>query len=170
MLRVGDPGPHALFDFELGHGAVPPAVPQAPHPVAEAPDILLRQAPPSAGKQNEAQEGGGLAGGGDVGLGRVKAQAPALQKALDPFPPFGELIRIVVEEGEVVHVAHVPLGPQHLLAEVVEAIEVEVGEELAGEVANGQAAPPLEGGEEVVAGEMEVDGLLGVGAVDDAVG
>ena len=170
MLRVGNPGTHALLDFDLGHGPVPPAVPQAAQPVSEATYVLFREAPAAAGEQDEAQESGGLAGGGDVGLRRVKEQAAPLQKALDPFPPLGELIRIVVEEGEVVHVAHVPLRPQHLLAEVIEAVEVEVGKELAGEVADGQAAPPFEGGEQVVAGEVEVDGLLRVRAVDDPVG
>ena len=170
MLRVGDPGSHALLDFELSDAPVLPAVPQAPQTVAEATDILLRETAAAARQKDEAQEGGGLAGRRDVRLVRVKAQAPTLQVPLDLFPPLGELVRIVVEENEVVHVAHVPPGPQHLLAEVVEAIKVEVREKLAGEVADGQAAPPFEGGEEVVGGEVEVDGLLRVGAVDDAVG
>ena len=167
---LGNPGPHAVLDFDLGHGAVPPAVPHAPQTVAETAHVLFRQAPAPAVQQDEAQEGGGLAGGRDVRLVRVKAKAPTLQIPLDPPPPLRELLRIVVEQREVVHVPHVPLRAQHFLAEVVEAIEIEVGEELAGEVADGQAAPPFEGGEQVVAGEVEVDGLLRVRAVDDPVG
>ena len=41
------------------------------------------------------------------------------------------------------------VGGSPVLHEVVEAVEVEVGEELAGQVADGQPAAALEGGEEV---------------------
>ena len=99
----------------------------------------------ATGKEDESQEGGGLAGGRNVRLVRVEAKAPTLQIPLDPSVPLRELARIVVEEREILHVANVSLRPQHLFAEVVEAVEVEVGEELAGEVADG-ATPLLEGG------------------------
>ena len=55
MLRVGDPGPHALLDFDLGHGPVPPAVPQAAQPISEATYVLLREAPAAAGEQARRQ-------------------------------------------------------------------------------------------------------------------
>ena len=74
-----------------------------------------------------------------------------------------------MEEREIVHVAQIALRSQDLLAEVVQAVEVDVGEELAGQVADGQAAPALERGEQVVARKVERHRLLGVGAVDDPV-
>ena len=43
---------------------------------------------------------------------------------------------IVTEEGEVVGVAEVFLGVEVAFAVVIEAVEVDVGEELAGEVAD----------------------------------
>lgn len=52
---------------------------------------------------------------------------------------------------------------------MVQAVEVDVGEELARQVADGQAAPTLERCEQVVAGIVERHRLLGVGAVDDPV-
>ena len=52
---------------------------------------------------------------------------------------------------------------------MVQTVQVDVGEELAGEVADGQAAPALERAEQVVAGVVERHRLPGVGAVDDAV-
>ena len=133
MVRVRDPRLYALFDLLAGHGAVPPTVPQAPQPVAETAHVLLREAPAAARQQNEPQEGGRLADGSDVRLERVQAQAAAFEKPLDALPPFEKLRRIVVEEREVVNVAEVALGSQHLLAEVVEAVEIDLGEELAGE-------------------------------------
>jgi hypothetical protein len=52
---------------------------------------------------------------------------------------------------------------------MVERVEVDVGEELAGLVADGDAAPALRRGKEVVAGEPVPHGLLGVAMVDDLV-
>ena len=62
-----------------------------------------------------------------------------------------------------------PLRSQDLLAKVVQAVEVDVGEELAGEVADGETEAALEGGEQVIAWKVQRRRLLGVGAVDDAV-
>ena len=76
---------------------------------------------------------------------------------------------IIGEEGEVVGVAEIFLGVKLPLAEVVEAVEVDVGKELAGEVADRKSAFSGEGGEEIVAGVVDVAGFLGVAIVDDEV-
>ena len=59
-----------------------------------------------------------------------------------------------------------PAAPRY---EVIEALEIQVGEELAGQVADRQAAAALEWREQVVALEVQVDRLLWVGAIDDQV-
>ena len=60
----------------------------------------------------------------------MKPQTPSFQETGDAPPPLLEPIRIVVEKREVVDVAQIAFRPKNLLAEVVEAVEVEVGEEL----------------------------------------
>ena len=169
MFRVGDPRADPAFDLPAGHGSVAPPVAQAPQAVAEAAHVRVGQAAPAAGEEDEAQEFGWLFRLHDHGLARMEAQAAAFQEAGDAAPPFLEAVGVVVEECEVVHVAQVALRSQDLLAEVVQAVEVDVREELAGQVADGQAAPALERGEQVVAGVVQRHRLLGVGAVDDAV-
>ena len=69
---------------------------------------------------------------------------------------------------KVVHVTQV-WRPQYLGHKVIETIEIKVAEELAGQVADRQAAAALEWREEVVAVEIEVDQLPGVGGIDDQV-
>ena len=48
-------------------------------------------------------------------------------------------------------------------------LKVEIGEKLAGEVADGQAATPLIGRKQIVARKMQIDRFLGIGAVYDGV-
>ena len=169
MFRVGDPRAHPAFDLLARHRSLTPSVAQAPQAVAEAAHVRVGQAAQAAGQEDEAEELGRLLRLHDHGLARMQAQAAAFQEPGDAEPPALEAFGVVVEEREVVHVAQVALRSQHLLAEVVQAVEMDVGEELAGQVADGQAAPALERGEQVVAGVVERHRLLGVGAVDDPV-
>ena len=75
---------------------------------------------------------------GDTGLAWVQAQAATFQEAGNPAPPVLELPGVVVKQDEVVHIAQVALRTQDFLAEVVQAVQVEVGEELAGQVPDGR--------------------------------
>lgn len=75
----------------------------------------------------------------------------------------------VGEDDEVVHVAQVAGGAEGLFDVVVHRVEVDVRPELAGEVADRKPARSLEGGKEVVAGEVERPVDLGARAVDDEV-
>ena len=52
---------------------------------------------------------------------------------------------------------------------MVEAVKIEVGEELAREIADRQAAAALEWREQIVAGEVQLNRFLGIGAVHDRV-
>ena len=69
----------------------------------------------------------------------MQAQAAAFQIASDAVAPFVQLFGAVLEQGEVVHVAQVALRAQRFLAEV--AVQIHVGEELAGDVADGRPTP-----------------------------
>ena len=100
----------------------------------------------------------------------MQAKPAAFQIAGNALLPLLQLVGAVVEQGEVVHVAQIALGAQHLLAEVVQSIQVQIGEELAGEVADRQPAAAFERREQIVAGIVDQHGLLPIAAVDDAVG
>ena len=84
------------------------------------------------------------------------------RKRFNAVPPLPQLLQAVVEQGEVIHVAQAALGPQHLLAEVVLPVQMQVGEELTGEVADGQPAPSCKGREQVVTGKQQMHWLLRV--------
>ena len=169
MFRVGDPRFYPLLDFLAVHCAMAPARAEASKPVAETPDILVRQPPASSRQEDDTEENRRLARESAPGLLRMEPQPSAFQEFRDPGPPFPEVLRIIVKQRKIVHVANVALRAQHLLADVVQAIKVEIGEELAREIADGKAAPPLEGGEQVVAGEVFVHRFLRIRAIDDPV-
>lgn len=100
----------------------------------------------------------------------MQKQPQALrQEALAFLLHFVQPLLVVVEEHEIVDVADIALDAQFFFHEVVERREVEVGEELAGEVAHRQAFAAGGNGEQVVAGEIIGDRLLRVGVVDDQV-
>lgn len=46
------------------------------------------------------------------------------------------MLFVVVQDNEIVHVSAVPLFPQSTLDVLVERVEIDVGHQLAGEVAN----------------------------------
>ena len=71
-----------------------------------------------------------------------------------------------MEEHEVIHVAQIGC-PQYFGHEVIETIEIKVGEELASQVADRQTATAPEGCKEVVAVEVEIDRLLRVGSINN---
>ena len=81
----------------------------------------------------------------------MQRQASAGEIWRQPIAPAFQDLRVIVEQGEVVDVPNVAPHPQHLRAEMIEAIEVDVGEELAGQIADRQPAPPAIRLEQVVA-------------------
>ena len=68
----------------------------------------------------------------------------------------------------IVHVAKVAGKPEGLLHEVIQRIQVDVREELAGLVPDGQAPAALPGREEIVPGKVVGSRFLEVAAIDDA--
>ncbi len=73
----------------------------------------------------------------------MKDEPPAGEVLLDPRSPIDKTCGIVVEQRKVVHVADVR-RLKHLGHEVIEAVQIQIGEELAGQIADRQAATPLE--------------------------
>ena len=139
-----------------------------PHPATEPPDVLLGQQ--AVRRQDPvAEEPDAVLDREDHALLRVKPQPQANQKVPDPFPHVGQVPLVVGEHQEIIDVADVALDPQPVLDEVIERVEVDVGEELAGLVADGDAPPPFAGREQVVAGKPVQDLFLRVAVVDDPV-
>src|SRR5262245_48946365 len=98
----------------------------------------------------------------------MKLEPPTSEIVLDPRLPVFEHGGVIVEQREVVYVAHIG-RPQYFGCKMVEAIEIEIGEELARQVSDRQAAAALEGGEKVVAIEVKLDRLLPVRGIGDQV-
>jgi hypothetical protein len=67
----------------------------------------------------------------------------------------------------IINVTDVALDAQAVLDKVIERVEVDVGEELAGLIADGDAASPLAGRKKVVAGEARQEFFLRIAVVDD---
>ena len=98
------------------------------------------------GENAKAEKVGSVAGFKQLALDWVNLEAELGQVGFEGGAGVGEEGAIVGEEGEVIDVAEVALGVELFFTEVVEAVEVDVGKELAGEVADWQAARAFEGG------------------------
>ena len=153
MLGMRDPGAHVPSHLFQVHSARVLAVAQPPQAIAEPAHVRFRQSTITARKKDQAQERSRLSSFQHHRLAWVQPQAPALEIRRDSIPPVLEPAAVVVKQREVVHVPEISLRPQHFLAEVVEAVQIEIGEELARQVADGQASPAFEPGEEIVAGD-----------------
>lgn len=76
--------------------------------------------------------------------------------------------RVVREQSEVVHVAQIR-SAQDFLDVVIDSVEVDVGEQLTGEVADRKTSTAVERREQIVACKVEIHRLLRVRSIDDAV-
>src|SRR5262249_42883856 len=137
---------------DLEPDATPRILPLHPsHPAAEAADILPGNQ--SMGREDPiAQEADALFAREDDALVPVDLEPQGLQEMLDLPLDLVEPLLVVGEDEKVIDVADVAQS-QALGDEVVQGIEVDVGEELAGLVAQRQSSPPLRRREQVVAGE-----------------
>lgn len=138
IFRVRDPGAHLRFNLAESHRSCTPAIAKAAQPVPEAPDVFFRQAAAAIGMKDKTEKLRGIRRGRDECLAGMKPQAPAFEKAFDPASPIGEHHRIVVKQRKVIDIAHV-WRTQDPGDEMIERVEIQVREELAGEVSNRQA-------------------------------
>ncbi len=84
-----------------------------------------------------------------------------------------EVVAVIAEEGEVIDVSDVVGGIDSFRDEVIELVQVQIGKELAGEVADRESFG-TQGAEEVVTGEVDqgrggIDVDRGDAGVDDGV-
>ena len=156
-----DPGADGVEpDATIGKLPLHPA-----HPAAEAADVLLGNQ--SVRREDPiAQEADALFAREDDALVPMDSEPQGLQKMLDlPFdlvePPL-----VIGKDEKVINVADVT-QPEMVSDEMIKRVEVDVGEELAGLVAQRQTPTPLGGGEQVVAGEPHQHRVLRVAVVDD---
>ena len=137
------------------------------HPTAEPSDVLLGQQPVRR-EDPVAEEADALVAREDDALVPVDPEPERSRNSLDLGPDLVEPPLVVGEDQEVIDVTDVA-QPEPVGDEVVERVEVDVGEELAGLVAQRQAPAPLGGREQVVAGEPHQHRVLGIAVVDDPV-
>lgn len=76
------------------------------------------------------------------------------QKVSNTLAHFSQRGLVVSKKDEIVHVAQIPLWPQFPKHELIERVQINVGEELRGLIADRQAAPTLERSEQVIAWEI----------------
>ena len=155
MLRMRDPGAHVPSHLFQVHSAR-----RASGRAAPAGDCGTgaRSLPAIAGnyaRKDQAQERSRLR------VSSKGAQSPALEIRRD-FPPVRAPAVVVKTRSRPR-----PQIARSILAEVVQAIQVQIGEELARQVADGEAPPAFQRGEEIVARIVEVHRFLPVG-IDDA--
>lgn len=132
----------------------------------EAPDVLLRQ-PSVRGKDPVAEEANAALDYEDHTLPGMQRQSQPNQKLLDLLARVGQEAIVVGEYQQIIDITDVAPDPQAVLDEAVERVEVEVGEELPGLAADGNAAPPVARREKVVAGEVVHGFILRIAVVDN---
>ena len=91
---------------------------------------MIREHPPP-------EKGDAVPGAVDAALARMNVETEREEKAFDLAAHFAEPLRALGEEQEIIHVSDVNRGPKLALDEMVERVEVNVGEELRGLVARG---------------------------------
>lgn len=145
MPGVADPALHRGVDLGEVDKAPGVGAGEAAQAAAEAVAVVVAQAP-VVGKHQIAEEVQSVPRRADVGLARMQPQAVRGQPVLYRHPNLGAAALVVVEGDHVLDVAQIGLDPKLLLHEVVQAVEIEVGQELAGQVADPERTRPAGGG------------------------
>ena len=112
------------------------------------------------GVDDETEPRNAVCAGNHLRLRLMNSQTEMTQKIDDGALPFVEPVFAVAEEREIIDVPQISWASQVLRNEAIEGRQVDVAPELAGEIADGQAARAFDG-EEIVAGK--VDHLVFIG-------
>ena len=158
--------PHAQLPMEDGLSA-------ASQPPANAEQAVIAQADPTAddAKTNNA---GAASRGKEPGFAGVEAQAQSAEFASRHIQRLEERLWPIRKESQIIHIAQAHPHSREAAQLMVKTIKVEVGQKLAGEVADGQAPETLQWGEQGVAGEgvnsRSVDGSIGQDAIEQPEG
>lgn len=74
---------------------------------------------------------------------------------------------IVTEEREIIDIPDIFLCTDPFLDEMIEAVEIDVGEELAGQISDRQSAAAFHRREQIVSVKVCLNLLLGIAGIDD---
>ncbi len=166
MIGMGGPGVHPSYGLIHVTFAGAHAGDHAFQPAFEGAHIGFRQCALTACVEDVAEKLGRFGGGNDHGFTRMELQPAAFLEAHDLVAPRRQDRRIIMKQSEVINIAQIGCA-QDFRAEMVKRIEIDVGAELAGEVADRQPATPGERAQQIIAAKVQVHRLLRVGAIDD---
>ncbi len=143
-----------------------PGPPQViiPHP---NPDAAGKRC--ARGQDPKADKIAPIAGFKQLSFNGVQGQSQRSQVFFQSGPSGHQLRPIVAKQRKVIDVPQVGRNFYLLFDKMVEAVEVDVSEKLAGEIADRQAMATLQRGEQVIAGEILQHRFLDVTAVDDGI-
>src|SRR5215831_1936693 len=144
--------PHARFDVIEADRSRSPPIAEAAQAVAKAPHVVIGEATAIVGVQLQAEKMRRLGARQDHSLARMKLEPTASKIRLDPQAPARQYGGIVVEQLKIVHVTYIG-GAQYFRHEMIEAVEIKVREELAGQIADRQTAAAPEWRKQIVAVE-----------------
>lgn len=142
MICMGGPGVHPRprtlhIQCARLHGAD-----HTLQPALERGDVRFRQGAFAAGIEHIAEKFSGLACRRHEGFARMQFQTAAFEEARNFLAPMFQNRWIIMEQREVIDVAQLR-GTQDFGAEMIQRIEIDIGAELAGELADRQAAAAI---------------------------
>ena len=121
-------------------GQVPGVPAQAP---ADAQQAVVAQAN-AAADQVKTYEAGPSGGAANLRFAGMKSQAQGVQLSAQHRQGVAQRLGVISEQGQIIHIAQVGTHPRQASQVMVDGVEVEIGQELAGEVADRQAPGPLQ--------------------------
>jgi len=125
--------------------------------------------PAKATSEGKPQERHRARGTVDAALALMQAESLLFKQGQGLVTQRPQRVRVVSEDEEVVAVPDVLTPAESIHDRVVEAIKEHIGQELAGEVADGDSPAPVGHGKQVITGEPLLHGLLGIAPVDHVV-
>lgn len=112
---------------------------------------------------------GPILGGEQLTFDGMDGQAQGCKIRFNPVAGFCQLAFVIAKQGEVVHVSEVVIATKLFFHKMIEGVEVDVGQKLAGQIADGKSFGSLYRGQQVIAGEIVENGFLRVAAVNDGI-
>jgi hypothetical protein len=169
VFGMGNPGIYSLFDIGNFNCTGAPTIPHGAKTPSETSNVLFGQSAASIGKQFITKKSGWFVCRNDLRFSGMQGESPQGEKTRESLPPLIKDSRIVVKQGKIIHVTNVSPGAQDLPAEMVHAVEIQIAEKLAAQIANGQTPTAGQRRKQIVARVMQIDRFLLVGPVNDQI-
>ncbi len=152
ITNVIDPALHRGVEFGKADFIAAILIPTRAQAPCEFDDVA-RFDKAMGGINNEAQPRDAVCDGNDLRRAGVHRQPQAREKINETALPFIQLALAVAEQGEIINVTQISRATQFALNKPIERREINVAPELAGQVADGQAARTIDG-EQIITGEI----------------